>query len=193
MKGMSMGGLMRARGPELVLEALFVVFAVLVALAVDEWNEGRELRAQADLARAAVMSELESNQAELAAGRESMAEMLIAVGKVVESLRKGGGGPTEGVSGIFPDFSDAAWETARVTGTVARMDYDWVLATARVYEAQELTLDLQQQAIIMFGEIAVRDADLERFTDFQGRLLIVNMLHDNLEGMYEEVLGPSPE
>jgi hypothetical protein len=73
------------------------------------------------------------------------------------------------------------------------MDYDWVLATARVYEAQELTLDLQQQAIIMFGEIAVRDADLERFTDFQGRLLIVNMLHDNLEGMYEEVLGPSPE
>jgi hypothetical protein len=190
---MSFGSLVRARGPELVLEALFVVFAVLVALAVDEWNEGRELRAQADLARAAVISELESNQVELTAGRESMVEMLTAVGKAVESLRKGGEGPTEGVSGIFPDFSDAAWETARVTGAVARMDYDWVLATARVYEAQELALDLQQQAIVMFGEIAVRDADLERFTDFQGRLLIVNMLHENLEGMYEKVLGPSPE
>ncbi len=93
---------MRARGPELVLEALFVVLAVLVALAVDEWNEGRELRAQADLARAAVMSELESNQAELAAGRESMAEMLIAVGKVVESLRKGGEGPPRGSAASFP-------------------------------------------------------------------------------------------
>lgn len=193
MRGMSFGSLIRARGPELFLEALFVVFAVLVALAVDEWNESRELRSQADLARAAVVSELESNREELAAGRESVLEMLGAVGKVVESLRKGEEGPREGVSGVFPDFSDAAWETARVTGAVARMDYDWVLTAARVYEAQELTLDLQQEAIVLFGEIAVRGSDLERFTDFQGRLIIVNMLHENLAEMYEKVLGPSVE
>ena len=36
-----------SRAPRLLLEALSVVFAVLVALAVDEWNEERERREQA--------------------------------------------------------------------------------------------------------------------------------------------------
>lgn len=46
---------------ELATEALMVVFAVLVALGVEEWREERQLRAFADRARMAVDLELEQN------------------------------------------------------------------------------------------------------------------------------------
>ena len=50
-----------ARLPELALEALMVVFAVLVALAVEEWRDERQMHEFADRARMGVVTELRAN------------------------------------------------------------------------------------------------------------------------------------
>ena len=185
--------MIKKRGPELLLEAFFIVFAVLVALAVEEWNDGRELRAQADMARAAVLSELEGNRAELMVGKDSTLAMLDRATDVVRRLRQGEDVVEVNISGVLPDFSDAAWETARVTGTVARMDYVWVLETARVYQTQALTLDLQRELLSMIGSLAVRAADLERFTEFRGQLVILTILHDELDRKYDSLMAHSED
>lgn len=50
---------MRWKLAELATEALMVVFAVLVALGVEEWREERRLRTFAERARAAVDLEID--------------------------------------------------------------------------------------------------------------------------------------
>lgn len=192
MSGKRLRSLLQSRGPELALEATFIVFAVLVALAVDEWNEGREYREQAEIARGAVVTELQGNREELRTSAPTVQTMLEEVGAVVSRLQ--GGEVVEGaaLSGELPDFSDAAWETARSTGVLARMDYEWVLRTARVYETQELTLELQRDLLTSFGSLAVRAPELDRFMDFQGELAILNMLYQDLGGRYDELLDPIP-
>ena len=184
---------LQARGPELILEAALIVFAVLVALAVDEWNEGREFRELAEIARMAVMAELKGNQDELETSAPTVQAILDEVTDVVQRLEAGEMVTEARLSGELPDFSDAAWETARATGSMARMDYEWVLRTARVYETQELTLDLQRDLLVTFGNLAVREPDLNRFTDFRGQLVVLIMLHRALSERYAEVVGqPEP-
>jgi hypothetical protein len=186
----SFRGVLTKRGPEMVIEAFFIVFAVMVALAVDEWRQSQELRAQAEQAKAAVLSELEANQSELRIGGPSMAAMLERVSETVQRLRRGEVITALALSGELPDFSDAAWETARVTGAVARMDYEWVLQTARVYQVQALTLDLQRDVLTTIGSLAVRPLELERATDLQGQLMILTEVHNQLGERYEDLEIP---
>ena len=172
----------------MVFEAFFIVFAVLVALAVDEWSQSRELREQSERARTAVVSELEANLAELRVGGPSTIAMLEWATEMVRSLRRGET-PATNFEGELPEFSDAAWETARVTGLVARLEYEWVLQTARAYQLQALTLDLQRDVLATIGSAVVRAPDLERLTDLRGQLVILTLLHDQLGERYMELLG----
>jgi hypothetical protein len=182
------------RLPRLFLDALSVVFAVLVALAVDEWNEERGLREQADRARVAVISELGANREELRLGTTSSQEMLESASETLGYLRRGEELPDRPFDGSLPDFSDAAWETARVTGIVAYMDYEWVLETARVYETQDLTEGLQRDLLGTFGRVVARAPDEERFADLVGQLALLNSLQNQLgakiDSLLVRTLGP---
>jgi hypothetical protein len=178
--------------PKLLLNAFSVVFAVLVALAVDEWNEDRELKEQADRARAAVISELQANREELRLGIVSSQEMLESASETLGYLRRGEELPDRPFDGSLPDFSDAAWETARVTGIVSYMDYEWVLKTARVYETQDLTEGLQRDLLRTFGRIVARAPDEERFADLVGQLALLNSMQTQLGTKIDSVLVKTP-
>lgn len=173
----------------LVLEAVMVVFAVLVALAVDEWAQARQLDEQVARARAGIEAELRSNQAELERGSSSVRDMYQRIAGAVERLAAGEELTDYNLGGEIPDFSDAAWETARATGAVALMDYEWVLATARVYETQELTLRTQTGLLDLLGPTVVREPDVERYRDLQGQLFMMLQMYMNLERQYAETLG----
>jgi len=56
---------LRAKLPEILLEAASVLVAVLLAFAVDEWRDAREKRQLADRARSTVVAELRVNREEL--------------------------------------------------------------------------------------------------------------------------------
>lgn len=166
-----------------------VVFAVLVALAVDQWREDREIAAQVDRARAGVEAELRANQEELLSGSASVQAMYDSVSTLVGRLR-GGEVPTEAdMGGVLPDFSDAAWETARVTGAVAHMPYEWILRTAKVYETQGLAREAQGRVLSTMGGLVARGLEMDLLLDLQGQLFIALQIYANLTAKYEESLG----
>lgn len=186
------GQALRARGWELALEAVMVVFAVLVALAVDEWRQEGELEARVERARSAVLAELTSNRDELRVGMASVDAMYEGVIEMLDRLDAGEALTQGSLGAELPDFSDAAWETARVTGVVAYMDYALVLQTARVYETQDQTVDLQNLVILSVGRLTARGFDRDVLTDLKGQLFIVRQMYANLDKKYAEILPAQP-
>jgi len=173
----------------LLAEALMVVFAVLVALAVDEWRENREIDEQVARAEAAVDAELRANQAELSGGATSVQAMYDSVSSMVARMRAGGVVREAALGGNLPEFSDAAWETARVTGAVAHMPYERVLRTARVYETQALARQAQGQVLSTVGGVVAKGLQLDLLQDLQGELFIILQIYASLGDRYDEALG----
>jgi hypothetical protein len=173
----------------LLAEAVMVVFAVLVALAVDEWREHREIAAQVARAEAGVEAELRANQEELRLGSASVQAMYDSVSSVVTRLQAGEVIREAGLGGNLPDFSDAAWETARVTGAVAHMPYQRVLRRARVYETHALARQAQDRVLSSFGGIVARGLQVDLLQELQGELFIALQVYAALAQRYDEALG----
>ena len=185
---MSRGSRGRSLGA-LLAEAVMVVFAVLVALAVDEWREHREIAARVARAEAGVEAELRANQEELRLGSASVQAMYDSVSSVVTRLQAGEVIREAGLGGNLPEFSDAAWETARVTGAVAHMPYRRVLRTAQVYETQALVREAQSQVLASFGGIVARGLQVDLLQELQGELFIALQIYASLAQRYDEALG----
>lgn len=194
------GGRVRWRLAELATEALMVVFAVLVALGVEEWREERQLRAFADRARAAVDQEIELNLAEfrstesnLSEGSETVATLLQAL---LEARESGESGSVEGsFSFSEPEISMAAWRVAQASQAAPYFDYDWVIDRARHYEFLERYSDLWHRFMegLASTDAASATNDLDAvvaaFSLTQGQLRIIRQHHEQLQEQMEAYLG----
>ena len=194
------GDRVRWKLAELATEALMVVFAVLVALGVEEWREERQLREFADRARAAVDQEIEQNLAEfrsegpsLIDGRDSMRSMLQTLRDAQEARDRGeSGNATANFAFDFPDISTAAWRVAQTSQAAPYFDYDWVIERARHYDGLETYLDLRDEVVDEISSlIASRDMDASAVVvrRLYGRLEVLVQLHEGLQEDMEEYLG----
>lgn len=184
------GRRLRTRLPELVFEAVSIVFAVLVALGVDEWREDRADREVADRARVSVLEEMRSNRSELMDSRVDHEALAGRLRETLESLESGDSLEV-GVDFSYTLLSDAAWHTAQVTQATQFMDFDWVTEVARAYDLQDL-FDQGQAGIVeritSFGESAGEDPT-PGVAALLGRLEILLNVQDGLIGAYSEILG----
>ena len=195
------GGKVRWRFAELATEALMVVFAVLVALGVEEWREERQLRAFADRARAAVDLEIRQNldafrrtRQGLIDGRDQVAQVLQALTEAQESREHGSVSAEFGFD--FPEISTAAWRVAQASQAAPYFDYEWVIERARHYDSLERYVDLEAQFL---GELGVSfgsntgdeglDAAVFAVRRIHGRLNLILQLHDALQEDMENYLG----
>ncbi len=139
----------------MALEAAAIVFAVLLALWVDQMVKAREERA---LAR----SVLEDFQAEITDNREVVArraayhleslgvlDSLLAAERAGQNvdltrppLRRGFG---------FEPIMDTMWETAALTDVLSLLDFSTVSPIARVYQTQRTIADIER--ILLGGVI----------------------------------------
>jgi len=71
--------------PELILEAAFVVFAVLLALGVDEWRENRTNQKLADRTRDNIIEEIHANYFESISTRSLHDSLLVQYNGPVNS------------------------------------------------------------------------------------------------------------
>lgn len=116
----------------LVLEGLIVLFGVLTALLVDEWREERGLREEARSAIAALVAEVERNQAEL---QEVDSVVSLRLGRLRDLGPEMDGTVALGaVTGRFggyrtPELSEGAWLRLS-TGAVASHVPDDLVADA---------------------------------------------------------------
>lgn len=169
----------RERLPELGLEALMVIFAVLVALGVDEWREGMQYRDLAVRARTGVLTEVGANLDELEATRDVMSQLQQNVSAAVDSIDAGRQSSLS-LSLELPDFSDAAWQAAQVTRAAPYLDYDWVIRVARVYQSQELYNELRSQLLESFSVVVQRGSERDALARMQAQLTIMLQVHDEL-------------
>ena len=122
----------------MLFESALIVASILAALALDEWQEEREITELVHRSMANFERELARNQSRIEAvqpyheGLQRMLESRIS-GETIESAAE------------FRNILDAlqpavllnsAWDTAVATGVLSRMDYEVVAALSLTYSTQ---------------------------------------------------------
>lgn len=120
-----------------LVESVFVVASILLALAVDEWAQNKEYADLADQSLGIFEREIRQNRAriedqapyhmgirDLLGQLRSMPESRMEIASVMEGLTP-------------PVLLDTAWETALATGVLTHMEFDVVSALSLTYSIQE--------------------------------------------------------
>jgi hypothetical protein len=146
------------RLPTLLAEVASVVFAVLLALALDAWWDGRERARLADQTLAVVAREIRGNREELrpAAEAPSTARVVAALDSAITAYREDREPESLGVNWDVALLSSAGWETAQLTGVIQDMELDRVIDLAQLYEMQRFYSRYQEQLAATIAEMAAR-------------------------------------
>ena len=139
--------MMRRKLPELLLEAAMIFFAVVLALAAEEWREQKDRQDLADRALRSVVEEMRSNLEELEVTGVRNTERLEAASAVLAELEAGRdqGGADVGLEVAL--LSSAAWQSAQMSQAVQYLDFGVMRELSEVYEVQDLYLQVQSAAV----------------------------------------------
>lgn len=178
--------------PEILIEAASVVFALLLALALNQWNERRELRERGEAVRAAIRAELAENRTEIAAAGPNLAGIQKQLNDVIR-----GKVPAEHALSVelgVSLLSAAAWHAALATQATQTIDFEWMTKIAKIYELQDNYLHVQAAAVDQLTSIpAGGDKDPKAIAaSLIARIDGLAQLADGLARAYDDELGPMP-
>jgi len=178
--------------PEILIEAGSVVFALLLALALNQWNERRELRERGEAVRAAIRAELSENRTEIGAARPNLVGIQKQLRDVIDGkeLAEHALSVDLGVSLL----SAAAWHAALATQATQTIDFKWMTKVAKIYELQDNYLHVQAAAVDQLTSIpAGGDKDPKAIAEsLISRIDGLAQLADGLAKAYDDELGPMP-
>jgi hypothetical protein len=201
-----MTDLRTARGgfARVLLEVLGVVFAVLIALGVDEAWESRENREMGWEADFRILDEIAANREEVLNSAEQNSALL-------ESVQGHLGGDPDSVS-LDVEYSlsllsSAAWDAAGLTGAIRFMEFDRVSRFSRLYDLQELYQEQQRgmvdvvAGVVTMSAVGYEDASAEEVAQAVARrlfgpLAVAGGLETGLLAAYDSALvelGPGRE
>jgi hypothetical protein len=210
----SLGTRLTERLPEIMIEALFMLVAVVLAFAVEEWREERELDGLAAEARGAILQEVTSNRVELT---ESNQGTIAAIAELEAWLEQAGQQGAQTMSPIresqraassqnaqptpaVPEpavnlklalLSSAAWRTAQSTEASRRMDYSWMLQISQTYELQSIYQDAQSamvEALVTYRTSTDESTRRATAQALLGRIRALKSLGQSLEDDYADIL-----
>jgi len=175
--------------PEILIEAGSVVIALLLGLALNSWNENREIRQRADAARAAIIAELGENRHEIDEARPKLKD-------IVEKLTAAAADDAPASHELNINLglsllSAAAWRAALATQASQTIDFAWMTRVAKVYELQENYIRVQGTALDQISSIPA-DKGLSGKQVAQSliaRMSALSQLADGLSRSYDDVLG----
>ena len=180
---------------DLVIQAILIVFAVLLALGVEEWWDERELLATAAEARLAVEVEIEKNLAELEGAKAGLDAGIQAVDQLVGLLRQAqrdgvrleslGKSQVE-VNLPYPRISTAAWRVAQTSRAAPYLEYGWLIERATLYDSFEryaMIWDWIVEDAANVAGIGEDDVDiaLSKVRTLQGHLVVLGRIHSALQ------------
>jgi len=178
--------------PEILIEAGSVVFALLLALALNQWNERSELRERGEAVRAAIRAELSENRTEIGAARPNLVGIQKQLHDVIDGkeLAEHALSVDLGVSLL----SAAAWRAALATQATQTIDFKWMTKVAKIYELQDNYLHVQAAAVDQLTSIpAGGNKDAKAIAEsLISRVDGLAQLADGLAKAYDDELGPMP-
>lgn len=141
-----------------LLEVVSVVFAVLVALGINEWWEERENLEQAREATGSIAREIRRNRSQLLGDDSGSAGMdrMPALDSAIAAYRRGDEPSEVGVNWQVALLSSAAWETAQITGATRDMPLDRVIELAQLYEFQRYFSRSQDELTTLISDMGAR-------------------------------------
>jgi hypothetical protein len=159
MAGLIKKGIKKISFGVLAIEIVGIVFAVLFALAVDEWRQEREKDELAQMAMANVLREVESN-------RKELTDNLILNEKRLSSLEA----LRDKMSREDVDFSEinaqwsvslpvlraTAWDSVILTNSMTRLGLESIELLSRIYGLQQDLDDYGDTLIRNFGNLTGR-------------------------------------
>ena len=180
---------LRDRLPEILIEAGSIVIAVLLAQAAAIWHEQQQQDQLASQARAAIISEIRANEAELDKLRAGMKKSIAAFATMSQDTTATNANLHFDMSVAL--LSESAWHAALDTGAVQHVDFAWTMKVAKVYELQELVMHAQSSVLDQVA--AMSDSDNELPHVIASRILSrENSLADLADGLdpgYREALA----
>jgi hypothetical protein len=177
--------------PEILIEAASVVFALLLALALNQWNERRELDERGDAVRAAIRAELAENRNEIASARPNLLEIRKHLRDVIDGKEAAAHELTVNLGVSL--LSAAAWHAALATQASETIDFKWMTRVAKIYELQDNYLHVQAAAVDQLTSIpAGGDRDAKAIAaSLIARVDGLAQLADGLTKAYDDELGPA--
>ena len=174
----------------LIIEVLSIVLGVLLALGLSEWSEERQHRAQADVALANIILELESNQAVLIIIHENNTATVAAM----KEASPGDEQNQNFIPGL--QLRETAWEAFLSTGLSNYANYDDVLVLSQLYSIQNIYKQTGRQlvdATMQMSAFAVVQAKEVDNMEFQKQFLayfeMLASIEEQLLISYEEVVA----
>jgi len=171
---------------------MLVVGSILLALALDEWNEDQDYQDLATLSLINFEREIQQNRLRLEdvtlyhAGLRDVLANMDASGEAV---------PARTIRNILEGFQptilvSTAWETAVATGALGYMDYDVVAGLSLTYNMQERLVTLNQSGLsdLLVGGFRSGDADLLVYMANR-YMRELTEAEQGLQGVYDLVLG----
>ena len=189
----SVGARIAERLPEIFIQALFLLIAVVLAFAVEEWREERELDRLAEEAREAILQELQHNRDELLESREDTLAMIASLEGLLAAPE---GLESPALREFAANFelallSGAAWRSAQSMDVARRMDYAWMLQVARAHELQSLYEQAQWAAVeanTRFKSASDPAARASGARALLARMRLLAGFSQALEGDYSDIL-----
>ena len=127
--------------PRILVESALIVFSILVALAVSEYERNREDDELARQALAEFEREIRQNRARLedvGPYRRGLRDVIGRMGESGELASSDEFQATIGLEALRPAFlTSTVWETALTTGALPHIDFDVVNALSLTYSLQE--------------------------------------------------------
>ncbi len=174
----------------LIVEVFSIVLGVLLALGLSEWSEERQHRAQADIALANIILELESNETLLVAIHDNNTTTITAM--------KAASPDEDQNLNFIPglQLQDTAWEAFLSTGLSNYANYDDVLALSQLYSIQDIYkqsgLQLVEASMQVSAFAVVQEKEIND-DQYQKQFLVYFEMLTAIEGQllvsYDEVVA----
>ncbi len=134
---------------QILIEFISVVFAVLLALALNAYKESLETRRKADKIKESILMECLSNQEKVKSVLDDNREYfdyIDSLSQLQEKDVKGFGFKFE-----FELLTKSAWEIAHNTDAVNSINQEFLLQAADLYELQEFIMTFSQEIFSQVG------------------------------------------
>ena len=175
-----------------LVESVLVVGSILLALALDEWNEDREFQDLAGRSLVNFEREIQQNRLRL----EDVTLFHVGLRDVLANMDASAEPvPATTIRNIMEGFQPAilvstAWETAVATGALGYMDYDVVSGLSLTYNLQDRLVTLNESGLndLLVGGLRSGETELLVYTANR-YMRELTAAEQRLQGVYDLVLS----
>ena len=150
---------------KIIWEIFAIVLAVLLALALDNYNENRKEKKLAEYALQSILTEVENNLASIKENYQKNQERLEQLILTRDTLIKMGKEALDGGISLYYEqtiLSNGAWEMAKLTGTTQQLSPDLLQDLSQIHSLQQMYATTGQNYFLQIASIEFNSENNEK-------------------------------